>query len=279
MRLLQVFLLILFIGSCNKEKLKAPASFFIQSRAVSVVPTSTQGSASHKITDLWLYVNKVFKGCYPVGSVLPVPSTGPTKITIYPGIKNNGISATRTPYEFYEPVEIDTALNPGVIMDRDLSFKYKSGTVFHYNETFNGGPFGVGFKASPGSDLFNYQVRNDAGSLDGNYMYFALDPDSVNAQFETTATYTLPANGNPVYIELNYKCDQPFYIGVFNGSDYRPGLTVNGSPNWNKIYVRVTEGVSTPPVYSKYGIFIKALKSTEINKPEFFIDNVKLISF
>ena len=94
-----IALLILFFYGCSKEKLKAPDAYFFKINTISVAVTtpSIQGTTSHKITDLWLYVNGNYKGAYPTGSLLPIATYGPSKIQIYAGIKNNGISATRIP--------------------------------------------------------------------------------------------------------------------------------------------------------------------------------------
>ncbi|MGZ3882939.1 MAG: hypothetical protein ACXVPD_01855 [Bacteroidia bacterium] len=240
--------------------------------------TSAQGSASQKITDIWFYVNGLFKGTYPVGNTLPVDAKGSAKIVFYAGIKNNGISETRQPYEFYAPVETDTTVNSDITVTRDFSFKYKSNTIFHYVEDFESPAMNL--KSSPGSDIQQFQMLNNSyDKLEGNYMYFSIDGNDRNGFFESVNQYSLPLDGAPVYMELNYKCNQPFTVGVCNGYDYRSAVTVNGSPGWNKIYIQLSTVVSTPPTYAKYGIFIRALKQKELEKAEFFIDNIKLLSY
>jgi len=130
MRLFAIFLLILFIG-CNKEKQKAPEAFFIKPESANIAVTSTlQGTSSCKITDIWYYVNGKFKGAFPIGNMFPIPSTGPTELAFFPGIKNNGISATRGPYEFYSPIFIDTSVSPGTIVKRIFKFRFKLDAIF-----------------------------------------------------------------------------------------------------------------------------------------------------
>lgn len=273
-----ILLILFWIVSCNKSKLAAPSTFFIRPTAITVSPTSTiQGSGSHKITDLWYYTDGLFKGAYPLGSQWPV-TEGSATIKVFAGIKNNGISETRQPYEFYEPVEIDTSVAPSTIVSRSFAFKYKSAAVFHYTESFSSQT--TGLKTSAGSDIYKFQVLNNASDqLDGGYMYFSLEEDSLNGFFESVSQFSLPANGAPVYLELNYKCDQPFEVGVCNGSDYRSAVTINKSADWNKIYVQLSAGVSAAPVYTKYGICIRATRPAGSPKAEFFIDNLKLVSY
>ncbi|MGZ3884576.1 MAG: hypothetical protein ACXVP0_10855 [Bacteroidia bacterium] len=290
MRLLILLLPVVILSGCYKDKYKASSAFFIQPKSVQVLTTNTggtlQGTSSNKITDLWLYVNDNFKGVYPVGNSLPVVSTGLTHIFVYPGIKNNGISATRQPYEFYERIELDTIVTPATTVLRNFNFRYKPNTVFKWVEGFEGygGVTGISMQNSSSSSanftILDKKVNASVDVFEGDEcMYFYLDADHKYGQFESISTYPLPANGAPVYVEINYKCNQPFQVGVFNGYDYRPMETVNTSPNWNKIYIQVSLGVSSPPVYNKYGVFFKAILADGVSKAEIYIDNIKLVSY
>lgn len=285
MRILLGFflLLTLVLCSCKPKKKTAPEAYFLKSDAVSVTTTlSTQGTNSNKITDLWLYVNGQFQGAYPVGATLPIASTGQTEIVLYPGIKNNGISATRQPYEFYAPLKIDTIVEPNVIMNRKLNFQYKSDAIFHFKEDFEGfgTTSGITMSKTINSDTGFVILNNDPDVFEGKKcMYFILGGDARKAEFQSNALYSLPASGAPVYLELNYKCASAFEVGVYNGSTFRNVISVNASASWNKIYAQLSFGVSSQPVFSKYGIFIRAYNSKPGDYPSFFIDNLKLISY
>src|SRR4051812_19837137 len=121
MRLFGIILLFLLFIGCTKKNKKAPEAFFIQPGSINLAVTNVtvQGTASHKITDIWYYVNGKFKGAFSTNHMFPIPSTGPTSLAFFPGIKNNGISATREAYEFYAPIYVDTSVVPGTIINRD----------------------------------------------------------------------------------------------------------------------------------------------------------------
>jgi hypothetical protein len=287
MRPIAIFLLLLIFTACSKlkDKQKAPEAFFMQSEAVAVSTTTLQGTQSHKITDLWYYVNGQYKGAYPTGNIFPVASTGPTQLTVYAGIKNNGISTTRLPYEFYEPLVIDTAIDPGKLVKRNFTFKYKSGTKFNLVEPFEGfgSVSGTSIKVSNNSDT-TFQILDktsnpSADVFEGNKcMYFAVDNVSKIAQFETTVAYNLPKSGQAVYLELNYKCSQPFDVGVFSGSSFQYAGTVNTSPEWNKIYIQLSTAVSSLPNTSCQ-LYIRTLFNGEASYQQFWIDNIKILSY
>jgi len=282
-----ILLILLFIG-CNKEKQKAPEAFFIKPESISVAVTNAtlQGTNSHKITDLWYYVNGQFKGAYPVGNMFPIPSTGPTQIVVYPGIKNNGISATRQPFEFYEPVTIDTSVTPGTVVNRNFNFKYKAGTKFNWLEDFEGfgTTSGISIKTSNNSDtsftILDKTVTPGADIFEGTKcFYFAVDDVKKVAQFESVSqSYALPKSGQPVYLEINYKCTQPFDIGVFSGTTLIYVASVNTNENWNKIYIQLSTGVSTLP-NSTCGLFLRAFRDGNASSSQIWIDNIKIISY
>lgn len=283
MRLLRLFVLLLFFYGCNKETLKAPDAFFIKPGTIAVNSNTAQGTSSHKITDLWYYVNNQFQGVFPAGNILPISSNGQTQIVVFPGIKNNGISATRQPYDFYEAIKIDTTIAAGQTLTRNFIFKYKSNCVFHWIEGFEGfgTTSGISMVKSNNSDtmftILDKTVTPNADIFEGNKcIYFALDANRQIAQFQSTATFNLPKGGASVYLEFNYKCNQPFDVGVYNGFSYTYVSSVNKSDTWNKIYIQLSAGVTTN-LATTAGLFIKAVKQTD--NPQFYIDNIKIISY
>lgn len=276
MRIILLFLFCAVFFGCNKDELKAPDAFFITPSSVSVYTITQQGSSADKITDIWLYVNGSFKGAYPVGKTLPIVSYGHTEIRMFAGIKNNGISTTRQPYEFYDILALDTNVESGKNINKSIVFKYKPNAKFHLTEGFDGGTGGINFQKSINSDT-NFTILNNHESMQGPYMYFSMDNTRQVAQFQSTTTYSLPLNGAPVYAEINFKCNQDFELGVYSGYDFRSVLILSASETWNKVYAFLTPRVSEPPLNAYYGLYLKAFK--KVDNPQIFIDNIKLISY
>ncbi len=285
MRLFGIILLFLLFIGCNKEKQKAPAAFLIKPESITVVTnTTTQGSASHKITDLWYYVDGKFKGAYPVSSTFPVPASGSAQITLFAGIKNNGISATRQSYEFYEAIVFDTAVSAGTLVKRNFEFKYKSSVKFHWLEDFEGfgTVTGISIQNSNNTDT-SFAINNSTVTpfpevYEGTKcLYFAVDDNKKVAQFESTAKFNLPKSGAPVYLEINYKCTDALDIGMTNGSASVFVAGMKATEGWNKIYIQLSSGVST--LSGNVGLYFHAFKSSPGAKSEFWIDNIKILSY
>jgi hypothetical protein len=286
MRLFGIILLFLLFIGCNKEKLKAPEAFLIKPESITVaVSNSTlQGTTNHKITDIWYYIDGKFKGAFPITSTFPVPTSGHASITFFPGIKNNGISATRQPYEFYQALFLDTTVRPGTEVKRNFEFKYKSSVKFHWLEDFEGfgTTSGISIKKSNNTDT-SFAINNSTVTpypevFEGTKcLYFAVDDDKRVAQFESTAKFNLPKFGAPVYLEMNYKCTDAFDVGVTNGSTTYFVAGMNATNEWNKIYIQLSSGVST--LSGDVGLYIHTLKISPGAKSEFWIDNIKILSY
>jgi hypothetical protein len=270
----------LVLASCNKTKLKAPEAAFIVINNPTVLTNPTiQGTNSHKITDIWYYVDDNFKGVFPIGSIMPVLGTGNSKITLFAGIKNNGISATRLPYEFYQGHVINQYFESGKTYTFSPVFEYLTGAVFPTQgcEDYEGSGVKY-FSVGDSSTLVISDINKVFGGI-GNSVFMSMSNSKPTSQIKTSTSMSLPVGGTPIYLELNYKCNQPFEVGVIAGStEVRPALTVNSSPEWNKIYIQLSQAVSTQPTYNYYDIYIKATKQSDVPTPEIYIDNIKLVT-
>lgn len=270
---------ILFCTSCNKEKLKSPQASFIVVDKAELSVTPGQGTNSSNITDIWFYVNGKFQGCYPIGNVMPIVAENNATIMMYPGIKNNGIAATRQPYIFYQAIELNKDIEAGKTYTVSPVFQYKSGVYFAVNDNFesSGSQF-IPYAQGDSSYVLTADPSKTFGGT-GKSVFISMSDTKPVSGMQTGSTYALPGSGSNVYLEFNYKCNQKIVVGVIgiNGTSSveRNAAVINPSPDWNKIYVQLTSVISTQPEYPAYKVFIKAEKGTDV--PEIYIDNVKLI--
>lgn len=275
-----LFVNLSLLTNCKKYKPAEPA-FFIQTQEPKVLTsaTFTQGSGSNKITDYFLYVDGQFQGVYPVGSLMPIVNKNKNvTINVFAGILNNGIRDTRVPYPAYDYFSLDTFVNAGTTIKRPFTFIYSSGVKFEWVEGFEpGSGSGVTIKKSPQSDI-NFRYASAADSYEGRSLELNLR-DSLVAQVETSISYELPSGSPSVYLELNYKCTAPFSVGLIGDADVKSVLVINPQANWNKIYILLSNSVSTPPVSEKYKVYFRMLNTSDHPNPVLFLDNLKLIHF
>lgn len=277
-RFLIFFVFFTLFFSCKKEKLRAPKAAFIYINSSQVNTTSSQGSNDHNITDTWVYVDEQFKGAYPLGSIIPVVGGGNAKITLFGGIKNNGISSTRQPYEFYNSYEFTQNFEIGKTYTITPIYSYLSACNFHVVEGFEG----VGSQFIP-EGAFTYTILADpskvyTGGGSTKSLFISMDDSNPVARIKTSSHITnFPPTTATVYLEMEYKCNQKFQVNMLGADlEERSVITVNPSSEWNKIYIQLTEGIYNPSTYSYYDLIIKASK--EVTNPEIYIDNIKIIS-
>lgn len=268
----------IFSFSCKKEKFKSPKASFLVVDNVTLKTISNQGSNSHKITDIWYYVDGEFKGIFPIGSVMPIVATDKAEITLFAGIKNNGISATRLPYPLYNSVVITQTLQAGKTYTVSPEFEYSSNAIFHYAypEDFNSSSSQFDSKGDSAYVRITDPSKTFGGT--GGSIFMSMSDAKPTSKMVNTVQYVLPTGGTVIYVELNYKCNQAVTVGIIGGGfDERGAITLNETGGeWNKIYIQITSIVSTPPTYFGYQVYIKAVK--EVATPEIYIDNIKLIS-
>jgi len=277
--LLLVSLINLFLLSSCKKYVPADAAFFIKPTVVSVSTTTAQGTGSHKITDLWLYINGKFQGAYPSGNLLPIVTKNQNvKINIFAGIKNNGISGTRISWVFYDYLTIDTLVESGKTIERPLTFKYNANTKFPWLENFDSPGYTL-IKSDTNPTDTNWKFASPADCFEGNSAEIGLTGNALVAQVESSITYTLPSGSSNVFLEINYKANQAFEVGMVSGSVNKPAVMVNPSETWNKIYIQLADAYNRDPKSSSQKVYFKLLKTSENANPKLFLDNIKLIHF
>ncbi|HQQ93852.1 MAG TPA: hypothetical protein PLQ93_04820 [Bacteroidia bacterium] len=271
--------LLIFAGSFTAcKKTETPGAFFIKAYPVTVNPAANQGSANHKITDLWLYVNGNFQGVYPSGHLMPIPVNNQSaRIEVFAGIRNNGISETRIPWLFYQKLRFDTVVENGQNIVKALAFTYNTTTTFAWLEDFDG-TNGISLVKSSISDT-GFVLAPADQSLEGKSALLGMGPLDVVAQVESTKTYTLPSGNSNVYLELNYKCDHAFEVGLISSStELKPALNLNPQASWNKIYIQLAGVVNSQPVSANYSykVYFRMLNS-DGSSPRLYLDNIKLV--
>lgn len=238
-----------------------------------------EGSASHKIVDCWLYINDKLIGINEMPCKFPVIASGNVNISIYPGIKNNGISATRVKYPFYDVYKTNIKLYPDSITYITALTKYSQYAVFEWIEDFEN--IGHSLTKSTNSQT-DISIINDSNVFEGNASAFVyLDKNQTFFEAYSPDFTNLPKNGTAVYLEMNYKSNQTFFIGLYanNRTKQRKILYINPRKKWNKIYIDLSNDILDYSIYDNINIFIGIKKDSTGYKTYTYFDNIKLIHF
>lgn len=248
-----------------------------------------EGADSHKITDVVVYIDGSFQGYYELPATIPVLERGKHDLTLYPGIKLNGNSSTRTLNPFYVPYIIeDYVFEEKVIDTVTPSTHYypidDSNINFKWMEDFERQ---VGLETVAYSDTTITRTDRDTPDVwkdkEGNSHYsgYVWIEDTLTFCITTPKLYDLPDQGNSIFLELDYKCTEMFTVGLLAkiaSEEVMELVHVNPSKNWNKIYINlgpsITDAASRTPEYFKVYISGATEKGTEA---EYYFDNIKVI--
>lgn len=265
--------------SCKKTFAPAEEAFFITAGDVKIDVQPGQGFGSHKITELWLYSNGIYRGAYPLGSKMPVIlKDGKATVDVFAGIMNNGIPETRLNWLLYEPIKFDTSLKSGENITRNFTFKYRSPVKFLWVENFELPGFSL--VRSANSDTTFKVNTNNSHVFEGNRsVEFGLSGNSLIAQVESAASYSVPmaAGSGNVYLEIDYKCNTEFEVGVVSNGLFTQALVVSDKENWNHIYIQLSNAVNADPSTPFKKIAFRIRRNSSIGEQKVYLDNVKLV--
>jgi hypothetical protein len=109
-----------------------------------------------------------------------------------------------------------------------------------------------------------------------------LDEDHALYEGASYEAFELPTDGTPVIIEMNYKTNTMFTVGVFAQSATQiiqdPIIYINPKEAWNKIYINLTNKLwQASDDIIDFKIFFGAVLQSDVTESVILIDNIKLI--
>lgn len=230
------------VAGCGKWE-AAQVPHWIVVPVPEVIVASGEGTANARIEEVWVYTEKRVLGAFPLPArvpVLPDEEGGNVTLTFLPGVRANGVAATRKPYPYYAVHRQTFALEPGAEDTLEWTTGYAEGTFVQVAEDFeNANRFVAGgtSTAEVVRTTVPEWVREGTGSG-----YCALDADHpVLYAMTNEQQYALPRNGS-VWMEFEARCDYPFAIGLAAftpaGVERVPILVVAPTDGaWKKFYL------------------------------------------
>jgi|LakMenEpi03Aug12_release.lakeMendotaPanAssembly.Ray.scaffolds.fasta_scaffold101281_2 hypothetical protein len=282
-------LTLLLLAGCEKINPEEPTPGYIRinSFSLSTKADQSQGSNAAKITEAFVYVDDNLQGVYELPCRFPTLSTGSHRYTIRGGVLMNGIKATRISYPFYSWFDTTFTLNPLENVTLHPKIAYNPSTKFYWLEGFEN--LGISLKKSRGSNeiqLISDPQNKFEGSASG---LLKIEPGTLFGEVASTSSFVLPLKETPVYLEMNYKSNHPFSVGLYANfpSTVRqeavialnPTQNSDGSYYWNKIYINLTPNIAANSAATDFKIYFGALADSTYPTPEIYFDNLKLVSY
>ncbi len=285
-RLLWSFLFCCLFASCNLFNPEEQKPAYIHIDSYDVQTFAGQGTDSDAISEMWVYSNSDILGVVDLPAEIPVLGEGLQRISVFAGIKNNGIGTSRIRYPFYSVY--DTILDLSALEDFEVNprFSCEPTAVIDDSRNFETGNY---FAEGPNNQGQIELINDNEVAIDGSkcikaslmanesYMHF-IDDSSLEME-----------SGNTVFLEMNYSCNNTFVIGVYavaNGTSYKSPIlyitpTNDGdgsSPVWNKIYIDLGMAALENIGSNYYRIYFESA-SSESTIPTVYLDNLKVVNW
>jgi hypothetical protein len=280
---------VLFQTSCSKDQFEiTPPSYieineFIADTGCYPTLSNRRVLNSSNVTDAWVYIDGKLQGTYELPARFPVINEGSHQIEIRPGIKRNGISATRVIYPFYEYDIRRYTLEKDKVLSITPCLAYRvegpaSGEIkVAWEEDFEGV---VDLSYNPMSDTVVEPTSNPDHVHSGNFAgSVTLDPNHDFFELLSPELTGLPINGTPIYLELNYKSNHDFSVGIYadNREIQQILYSFRARDEWTKVYVDFSDAVRFNGNAPNFNVFIGFLKDDAIPNVQMYFDNIALL--
>ena len=200
----KIFIFLFIFISCEKDD-KIPS--YLKVNNVNLNYNQNFGSITENITDVWVYIEDNLQGVYEIPVEFPVLEEGIKNIRLKAGIKANGIASTRIQYPFYSSF-LDTI---NLVKDETIEIF----PTFSYNDAFDAiiedfENSGTTVDSTISSEIDFTIVNED----ENKYAFAEIVSPLINFEI-ATQDLTLPQQGAPVYLELDYKSSTEFLVGMY----------------------------------------------------------------
>ena len=268
---------------------KAPSFIRIENFNFHITSSGQQGSQSNKITDVWVYVSGNLEGVYELPATIPLHHEGSKNLSLYPGIKRNGIAADRKIYPFYKRIDTTINLIPDSVIELQLNTEYEENLSFTIEDFDSPNTIFTSNDSVSFISLEHNQenlFEGDAGAInmDENDVFFEMRTNDDNFD-------NFPRNLNiPAYIELDYANNYPFEIGILHRDNSLPTylkqalITMNPTSEidsssliWNKTYLYIPDATNFFPSATKFDLYLSVSNFNEVNNIKIRLDNFKVI--
>jgi hypothetical protein len=280
--LLTAFLFAASFWGCKDEEEAIP--FYVRIEPFQV--NAPGGTGGQEITEGWLYAGVDFLGAFTLPAVVPVlPSADQTKLIVFPGVKENGIAATPNIYPFLTRWETTVTPQPGDTVVLQPVSEYDPAAEFPW------GPEGKSFAGGSSEGLENQDTDpvtafgvTTADAFDGHSVLLHVDAQNPVMEVVTDPVELPTSGGQQVWLEMHYRNDVPFVLGLIAydpDPEYLEGVFVfNVRPGWNKIYFNITEQVAVLR-QNQYRLFFRLNLNDAGSATEgsVWLDNIRLVHF
>lgn len=288
----------LLLNGCQPQH-EAPPPVYLSLPDLSMeTDYKREGTASDAFTTAWVLHNQEVIGIYELPAVLPASlGIGDHDITVLPAMNLNGISGLRTIYSPVNPIEFSLAISEEDFLDtltfsaRERSTTYQSFYAVEIIENFD--QAGLNFQKLNNSDTTLERIKDPDSTFgytppyasqpenNGQAGLIALSSQNPRGEFSSISTYSLPRGLQNLFVELNYRTNIPFSVGLVaitaDGERRQITVTLNPKKEWSKLYLDLITEYNAFPGASGYKLYLRSQLPEGRAGGRIFLDNLKLV--
>jgi hypothetical protein len=279
------FFLLLLLAQTSCEKFSGdqtvPAYLKIDSIRLTT-DYSTQGTAIHNITDVWVNIDGQLIGTFQLPATFTILQQGSHTLVVLPGVKQDGIASTRISYPFYQEIIKTINLVPDKKLDLGtLSTTYNTKTKFMWKEDFD--DVAITLDTTEAATTKIKLTPSDSPlTLEGLHSAI-VELDTVGATFACVSHSTFTIPNSAVFLEMNFNINASLIVGVyittFGLIDEVPIMILNPTNDkWKKIYIDLTTTLNAYTGATTFRVYYY-LKNNTGDHYRILLDNIKLLSF
>lgn len=278
------FLLWLLLSGCGITDTFSPVPAYIKLENPKVFTDQSQGAATHKITDAWVFQNGQIIGVYPLPAQVPlIVDEQEQEILVLAGIRNNGANDSPVFYPFYKSIIVNKKFEQLKTENIPLEFSYINQVKFNLIADFEQiNLFNFDLDEEPATGIVLSSDASASGQKSGKV---SLNKDNPFMEVATTDRI-LKSAGAPgkSYIEMDYFGEAEIAIGIISyqdggntgGLEYK--VVLRPQATWNKVYVEVTELINASNL-KDFRIALAFSLPPGKDEGTCFIDNIKFVRF
>lgn len=283
--ILVLLISLMCLVSCDRSVEKIPSYVYI--KPFELTTSTEQGSSSTSITEGWVYVNQEFIGAYSLPAQVPFLADGEARITVFPGVHENGLAEYPNIYPFYKEYDVKKTILPSKIDTLCPVTMYYDNTQFAINENFEKGNGFTDYYNKIGGKF----IRSSDTPFEGGFCGL-IKLQTKDTTLATSVAFAAPikeklSSAAPSYVEMDYKSDIDVEVGFlsvdkFSGQEtYQSVAFFKGKKEWRKIYVNLRAAVNNSR-FTSYRLTLSAALpfvngKFEQTTGEAKFDNIKVV--
>lgn len=265
--------------SCADE-VEVPSFIRLDEIFIDSTSYDSVGTIDHRIEYAWMYINNNLQGVYKLPFLVPVQNYGEVDVEIRAGIPQlqevgGGGAAV---YPFYSSWKGKTTLMTNDTSVLKPTVRYTPGKLIQYKDDFE-------LLVSPNNLFQKYSadgvveyINNEVVAYEGQgYVEMLLLDGESEVVMANIQLWNVPKYADAYYIEMNYKCNSLFTVGIQTTEHARDVVSYYSSNEWKKVYIDVTSAVKNLPG-AGVRVYFKINRGAEETGPKWLlIDNFKFI--